>query len=417
MSYLKNLVRSIIVTVPLILSCNCDYSNEDLVYHNNPSFQPPLTETEKRSKRKDKETKENKLNQLEERITELKPGEKIDVGKFFYGINQEERKELIDSLETQIKELEQEKIIFKGIIKDYTDISEKISKKFGKDNVFVNSANKTADAARWYIKKIDKDGFIVTTDLIMRSDLNQNPFTYERFVGLKDALDSYGIIESGKLWGINFADISCTDNILLIWKERLIDKSPNSFEMSLINDGSYKGFFVIEKGDLIVPGKKFYGNLLSDKIDISKIPKINFHFRSRYNTALDELNKGNLGKEHTESAIKIFDRLIKEDIMPDLFTCACYSGEGRGYFIKGINLKNDKLYISKEDELTAIKYYKKSLEINPNQPLIYVNISQTYLLLGEKEKAIMCLNDGLSKIKDKNSKKFLLNIKEQLSGN
>lgn len=179
---------------------------------------------------------------------------------------------------------------------------------------------------------------------VARGDAAYLTFTSVRYWDdLKDALKTYGYLESGRLRALK--------NVNLIAKQVFKDSFPP--DVFLIADGSFKGFFVKGNGDLLVPGAKLYRDVLETRVRVESWATTPWYYKSQYDLAMSYLER-----EQYSEGIEALNALLKHLMAPTEIRAEVLYNLGVAHEHKG-------------SRPSALSYYDASIQADPGMAAAY----------------------------------------------
>lgn len=286
----------------------------------------------------------------------------------------------------------QEKIaILDTLIKDFETIKGRFVERNKQDLlVFVNPIELTLSELRKFKTGYEGYGILHPPETLAEAGLDYITFTSsEYWKNLKSALQGYGYLESGR--------IRTARNPLLTAKGFFETSFPE--DVFLIKEASHRGFFTRKNGDLVVPGIKFYQDVLEKKISIDSLPKTDQYFKSRYENALSLIEKGQARQGIKDLLLFLEDFMAPEELKSNVYYNMAVTYEELGEYFKAIAAYNLSIKIKPTVEAgymrgrlyIGLKMYKNALEsLNQALPL-----AKDPAMISEIKRGITICNENI----------------------
>ncbi len=192
--------------------------------------------------------------------------------------------------------------IYIPIETELTGLEERLNKSRWAD-LFGNSARITRETLREYINALKGYGLIMIQSVIDRSEIKYPTSTTQLYDYLGKGMRGFGHLESGKM-------MLSEQKLMLLPKTIFEDRIPE--EAHLITGGSFRGFFLMKGGDLVVPGLAFYNGVLEGRIDVDKYPILSSCYKDDYSKALGLLESTGVQEAQlTEQAAILIESIVE----------------------------------------------------------------------------------------------------------
>ncbi len=206
-------------------------------------------------------------------------------------------------------------------------------------DLFGNPVRTTREKITESIEALEGYGSIILPGTLERAEMPFSINSTRLYDFLERGMRGYGHVESGKLNG--------GQKVLLMPKNILENAIP--LDAHLITGGSYRGFFVMKGGDLVIPGLSFYQGVINSTINPDNYPKMLKLPIEEYSIAMDLLHN-----EDYESGIEVLERVVAtpEFISKDVLSEAYYN---LGF-----------AHYESSHGTIALTYFDKAIELDPN---------------------------------------------------
>ena len=216
----------------------------------------------------------------------------------------------------------------------------------------------------------------------------------QRFEDMSRGMRNYGVTIS--------ANNVEKDKTLFLsnWKQIAVDAYPQ--KGGLITAGSFKGFIMLESGDLFVPGEKFIQEALAGRIDLTLYDRLDYTFRDAFPDMIAAAKR----RDHQEVKRiygKVWDNGYLGDFQRALLAYqmaeACY--ETAKVFEKGklVGLDSETLSVVAAKYDLALKYF-------PQMHEAHYSVFNLLFQLGLKEKARASLDLAIKYAPKEEAKRY-----------
>lgn len=281
--------------------------------------------------------------------------------------------ERVQGLTAESLSLQNRIAILNTLIKDFETIKGRLVDRNEQGLlIFVNPVEQTLSELKKFKKGYEGLGMVYPVETLAQAELDYSTFNSDEYwKDLKSALQGYGYLESGR--------IRTARNAILTAKGFFNTSFPEN--VFLIKEASHRGFFTRKNGDLVIPGIRFYQDVLENRISIDSLPKTDQYFKSRYENALALIEKGQARRGIKELELFLEDFMAPDELKSNVYYNMAVTHEKLGEYFE------------------AIATYNTSIEIKPTAESCYMR-GRLYLGLRMYKNALDSLNQALPLAKD-----------------
>lgn len=262
---------------------------------------------------------------------------------------------------------------------------------FMKDEGQLKSASKVAYVQEVThpitIEIVDVRSFTTAEDTVI--------YSRTRFEHLGQGARNYGVTVSANAFEPSEKRFLCAE-----WKQIAVDHYPSNG--SLITEGAFRGFVVLDNGDLFVPGLAFYRDVLAGDIDLAQYERLRFHFRDGFPELELCQKQGDL-----KTAKHILDDLLAHDKLRDFHRGLLHLTYGSILEEKAKITKDGKLFAFRHDELSmALDSYLRAIRCFPRLYRAYFRLFACHNAVGDRPKAEAALQLAVQYAPEEKAKEY-----------